>query len=205
MDGRLMNFEEINKTLSDYSELESPSFLQGMLAGLICGTGEVSESAWIKALLQEAGMRKIKESLLKSLHQLYLATDQGLNGSGFDFELCLPDDDQDVNFRAALLAQWAEGFLYGMGLSKRELLKVENEVTEFLQDLAEIARLDVSDLSSEDEGASEADLMEVLEFVRMGTLLVNEVLNPHKGQPIMDIQQTPDGQLDERPQNVTLH
>ncbi|GAB6034437.1 UPF0149 family protein [Galenea microaerophila] len=191
-----MNFEEINETLSGYGQLESPSFLQGMLAGLISGTGEISESAWIKKLLQEAGVKKIKESLLKVLHQLYVETERGLNSSGFEFELCLPDDDQDMMFRAALLAQWAEGFLYGIGLSEKDLSKVNPEVKEFLEDLAEIARLDVSDLADDDGVESENALMEVLEFIRMGTLLVNEVLNPKKGQPIMD---------PSLPKNATIH
>jgi len=191
-----MNFEEINETLSGYGQLESPSFLQGMLAGLISGSGEISESAWIKKLLQEAGVKKIKESLLKVLHQLYVETERGLNSSGFEFELCLPDDDQDMMFRAALLAQWAEGFLYGIGLSEKDLSNVNPEVKEFLEDLAEIARLDVSDLADDDGVESENALMEVLEFIRMGTLLVNEVLNPRKGQPIMD---------PSLPKNATIH
>lgn len=200
-----MNFEEINETLSGYSELESPSFLQGMLAGLICGAGEVSESAWIKKLLQEAGVKKIKESLLKTLHQLYLTTENGLNSPGFEFDLCLPDDDQDMMFRAALLAQWAEGFLYGIGLSQKDVSKASPEVQEFLEDMAEIARLDVSDLADDDGIESENALMEVLEFIRMGILMVNEELNPKKGQPIMDPSKTDFAQEGVRPQNATLH
>lgn len=182
-----MDFEAIHKTLGDYPELESPSFLQGMLAGLMCGQGEaLDETTWIKKLLQEAGVKKIKESLLVALHELYLTTEKGLNGSGFEFELCLPDDEQDIQFRAALLAQWAEGFLYGIGLSGRDLSKASPEVKEFLEDVAEIAQLDVSGLSDEDGVEAENQLMELMEFIRMGVLLVNEELNPKKGQPIMD-------------------
>jgi yecA family protein len=181
-----MDFEAISETLSDYSELESPSFLQGMLAGLIVGAGEISEAAWIKKLLQEAGVKKIKESLLKTLHEMYLATENGLNSSGFEFELCLPDDDQDIPFRAAMVAQWAEGFLYGFGLSERDMKKASTEVKEFIEDLQEIARLDAGALADEESSEAEADLMEIIEFIRMGVLMVNEELNPKKGQPIMD-------------------
>lgn len=179
-----MEFSQVSDVLSPFPELESPSFVHGMLVGLMTGDGDIKETVWIKKLIEEAQIKSVKESFLQVLHQLYLDTDAGLNGSGFDFEMCLPDDQEPVEFRAAMLGHWAEGFLYGMGLLGKSDKPMEREVTEFLSDLGDIARIDVADLSESGDD-EENDLTEIIEFVRMGVLMVNEELNPTQAAPIM--------------------
>lgn len=57
-----MDFDQINDALEPYQELESPSFLQGMLLGLMSGDSEIKEGAWIKRILTEADIKSVKES-----------------------------------------------------------------------------------------------------------------------------------------------
>lgn len=184
MDSSGMEFDQINDALQAYPELESPSFLQGMLVGLMCGDTNLKESAWIKKILEEANVKSVKESFLISLHELYLETDKTLNGSGFELVLCLPDENESLPARAAMLGQWCEGFLYGMGLGGQSEQKLKGEVAELFRDFGDIARIEVDgleDVSDQDE----SDFMQLVEFVKIGVLTINEELNPVEGSPIM--------------------
>lgn len=179
-----MEFDQVNEALAPYPELDSPSFLQGMLVGLMCGDNTVKESAWIKRILEEADVKSIKESFLVVLHELYLETDKTLNGSGFELMLCLPDDNEDLRYRAAMLGQWCEGFLYGMGLAGQSEQKLTGDVSELFRDFGDIARIEISDLEDATD-QQESDFMQLMEFVKIGVLTINEDLNPVEGQPIM--------------------
>ncbi|CAN8139364.1 UPF0149 family protein [Thiomicrorhabdus sp. 6S2-11] len=188
-----MDFQSINEAVAPYPELESPSFIQGMLIGLLCVDNDIQETVWIRKLLEEAQVKSIKESFLVVLHEMFLSTNKGLNGSGFELELCLPDDDDSLVMRAAMIGQICEGIIYGIGLGGglNEMEKdLSEQVRELVNDLSEIARIDISALADlEKETAAEQieqDLMELSEFIKVGVLMLNEELNPTQAAPIMD-------------------
>ncbi|MDX1795104.1 MAG: YecA family protein [Hydrogenovibrio sp.] len=179
-----MNFDQINEAMEPYQELESPSFLQGMVMGLMCGDDTIKESVWIKRILEEAGIKSVKESFLVALHELYLDAEKALNGSGFELTLCLPEDNESLTYRAAMLGQWCEGFLYGLGLAGKTEQKLKGDVAELVRDFGDIARIDTLDLVDPTD-QEEADFMQLMEYVKIGTLTINEELNPVEGSPIM--------------------
>ncbi|WP_321276299.1 UPF0149 family protein [Thiomicrorhabdus indica] len=189
-----MDFDQIREVIEPYAELESPSFIHGMLIGLICVDNDIQEAVWIKKLIEEAQIKSVKEAFLKNLHELYLATDKGLNGSGFELELCLPDDKESIAFRASMIGQLCEGVLYGIGLagglSEMES-KLSEEVREIVNDLGEIARIDVTDLKADevDPDQIENDLTQLMEFIKVGVLMLNEELNPTQAPPIMETEE----------------
>ena len=49
------------------------------------------------------------------LRELYLETSGALEGSEMEFELLLPEDEAPLDTRTVALAQWCQGFLYGLG------------------------------------------------------------------------------------------
>ncbi|BBP45674.1 hypothetical protein THMIRHAS_10470 [Thiosulfatimonas sediminis] len=190
----MMDFQRLNEAVTPYPELESPSFLQGMLIGLLCVDSDIQESVWIRRILEEAQVKSVKESFLIALHEMFLETNKGLNGSGFELALCLPDDGDSLVMRAAMLGQLCEGLIYGVGLGGglNEMEKTLNEsVRELINDLSEIARIDVSALGELEKEADveqiEQDLMELSEFVKVGILTLNEELNPVDAAPIMSV------------------
>ncbi len=184
-----MDFDQVKEVVTPHSELESPAFIQGMLIGLLCGDNDIQEAVWIKKLIEEANIKSVKESFLKGLHDLYQETNKGMNGSGFELELCLPDDSEVLVYRAMMVGQLCEGILYGLGLIGC-LNDAENEIAaevrELVGDFSDIASIDVEDLgkSVEDGETEESDLMELIEFVKIGILTINESLNPADAQPI---------------------
>ncbi len=187
MQSKTIPFDEISAVIEPYSELESPAFLQGMLMGTLCGEGEIKEAVWLKRLLEEAKVTSVKESFLVSMHQLYLDAEGALNGSGFELNLCLPADTEHLSFRAQMLGQFCEGFLYGLGLAGKPESKLTGEVAELCHDFGSIARIDTADLSDTSE-QDEADYMELVEFVKIGVMTINETLNPIEGSPIMTME-----------------
>ncbi|HHS99404.1 MAG TPA: YecA family protein [Thiomicrospira sp.] len=190
-----MDFQQVNEAIAPFPELESPAFIQGMLIGLLCGDNDIQEAVWIKKLIEEAQIKSVKESFLQVLDGVFQETNKGMNGSGFELNLCIPDDNESLVFRAAMLGQLCEGLLYGLGLvgvlsdSEREIPK---EVNELVDDLGQIARIDVGGLNDLKDvtDEEESDFMELIEYVRIGILTINEELNPTQAAPIMD--PTPD-------------
>lgn len=174
-----LSFNEYAEAFKPYSQLESASFVQGMLVGQLCSTPSITEAQWIKRLVDEAGMGAIKESFLVALHQLYMDTLAGLNSAECDFEMLMPADDDPLAQRARHLAEWCEGFLYGMGLGS--LGELSREVSELLNDFGEISLLEVPD---EPDDKADDNLTELVEFVRMGAIMVYDELNPIPQQPI---------------------
>lgn len=174
-----LSYNEYAEAFKPYSQLESASFVQGLLVGQVCSTPSITEAQWIKRLVDEAEMGPIKESFLVALHQLYTDTLAGLNSPECDFDMLMPSDDESLAQRAEHLAHWCEGFLYGMGLGS--LGELSREVTELLNDFGEIALLDVPD---EPDDKADDHLTELVEFVRMGAIMVYDELNPIPQPPI---------------------
>lgn len=189
-----MDFDQISEVIEPYAELESPSFIHGMLIGLVCVDNDIQEAVWIKKLIEEAQIKSVKEAFLKNLHELYLETDKGLNGSGFELKLCLPDDKESIALRASMIGHLCEGVLYGIGLAgglNEMESKLSEEVREIVNDLGEIARIDVTDLNSDeiDPEQIENDLTQLTEFIKVGVLMLNEELNPTQAPPIMEAEE----------------
>lgn len=186
-----MDFEQVNEAISPFPELESPAFIQGMLIGLLCGDNDLQEAVWVKKLIEEAQIKSVKESFLKVLDEVFQETNKGLNGSGFELEFCIPDDNESLIFRAAMLGQLCEGVLYGLGLigALNESEKdIPENVRELVDDLGQISRIDISELNDAKAlgEQEESDFMELVEFVKVGILTINEELNPTQAPPIMD-------------------
>lgn len=89
-----------------------------------------------------------------------------------------------------MLGHLCEGVLYGLGLIGRlqdAEEPVSKEVRELINDFGDIAQIDVEALAEAKEigDSEEADLMQLVEFVRIGVMMINEELNPSQAAPIM--------------------
>ena len=82
-----------------------------------------------------------------------------------------------MSSRTEALSQWCAGFLYGLALGGfREDVEMPGDVTEVMKDIYEISR---ARFAYEDpQEADETAYMEIVEYVRMSTLLLYEELQP---------------------------
>jgi len=119
---------------------------------------------------------------LKMLEKLLTETQGSLNDVDIGFTLLLPDEEEPIEDRLSALAEWCQGFLFGLGLAGlSEENSSSDDVKEFMQDLVQIGNIDLSD--SDESEQNEQDFSELVEYVRIGVLYLQEECNPVKQQP----------------------
>ncbi len=151
------------------------SELHGSLCGFLCGGGQSDAGRWLRDLAITEPDAPNRESGAESeqLRRVFEQTRLDLLDPELRFSPMLPDDDNPIEQRCAALTQWCRGFLGGLGMagfSSGEDLS--EECGEVLQDLY---RIGASELTLGDQGKEEEDeaaLTDILEYVRMGVLLI---------------------------------
>jgi len=150
----------------------------GLLCGMICAAGFADPKLWVAELFEDFNPRDpLQAEAFRMLQGLYEDSLARLNSAELDFELLLPDPECSLRERTESLGEWCSGFLSGLGLGGLPgSAQLPEEVAELLDDLAQIARVDfdLDDPSEEDRVAFE----EVVEYIRVGTLLIHEELQP---------------------------
>jgi uncharacterized protein len=112
------------------------------------------------------------------LEQLFEQTREQLYNEDLSFALLLPDDSDDFGLRLLGLSGWCQGFLYGFGVcGAANEDSLDDESRECLSDLLEISKLGHDEETSDE---TEQQYVEIVEHVRVATLLLNESLNPLK-------------------------
>lgn len=155
-----------------------PAELHGLVVGLVAGGSDATEGAEVVERLDLSEMlgNATATERERIVGALAAASLSALSDQQLGFQPLLPDDDAALAERVGALLQWSGGFLGGLGLSGfRSEGQVEG-VEEFLADLGTIAGSSVEALDGDEEG--EVAYMELLEFLRMGTLLVH--LSTHR-------------------------
>lgn len=170
----------------------------GVLCGLICRNGAVSHDEFLAQLATLQLVDNPGQALRDLFAEAHTSTMQQLADMDLGFNLWLPDDDEPLEERTEALAQWCTGFLAGIGLGG-ELPALSEEATEALVDMRQIARAsyprvamtdddrnavlefadsdyDQQDSDAEDQGeeSDENAFMEIVEYVRVVTLMMCE-------------------------------
>jgi uncharacterized protein YgfB (UPF0149 family) len=152
------------------------SDLHGSLTGYLCAGGRAGAEEWPAALeIEPDAAADLRHEALKRLYRDCRAQ---LDDPDLGFEPLLPEPSAPLERRADALVEWCRGFLGGVGLSGSPMGALSPDANEVLADLGRIAssRFDYND-EEEDESA----LSEVLEFVRVGVLLLHTELTRPRG------------------------
>lgn len=167
----------------DYSHLDTllrrnrsgldPAELHGGLCAHLVAAEQPAVTGWLDAMAVD--LRELDTETREALDQLYLWTCEGLEDPEFGFRLYIPSDADSLARRTRALSGWSTGFLGGLGTAGlHNLEQLPGEAGEFVKDLTEIARADF-DIDSTDE-AEEKAFAELIEYARVGTLIVFETL-----------------------------
>ncbi len=100
--------------------LNSPTALQGWLVGYAATGARLNKEQWLIESanyldMQEAWVDKSKLPMLA----FYQDELKALQAEDMDFQLLLPDDDEEFSVRMQAFSDWAKGFLDGFGASGR--------------------------------------------------------------------------------------
>ncbi|MBL4711379.1 MAG: UPF0149 family protein [Gammaproteobacteria bacterium] len=159
----------------------------GALCGMLCAQGATEASQWMLQVLGEhEDSSKALQQVGKKLIQIHQISVEQLNSVDADFELMLPDDDEELESRVEALGVWCQGFVYGLAIGGiKEDTVLPEDSKELINDILEISRAgyvadDEAELAILEEGDEEDEVafMEVSEYVRVGVLLVYEELQP---------------------------
>ena len=172
-----ISHRELSETLDRLQAGINASDLHGSLTGYLCAGGKTTAEGWIDALAFDLDAGRGDEIF----PQLYRVCRQQLDDAEFAFEPLMPTDEVAVGMRAEALVDWCRGFLGGVGLAGAGRLGdgMSADAREIVQDFSNIAASNLQYTGSEED---EAALAEVLEFVRVGVLLLCSELDPGASQ-----------------------
>lgn len=149
--------------------LPSPAEWHGQICGLLCSHGSVEPiDAYLHGWARDADDRP-DTSLMAMMQAVARRSHAALSGTEFDFEPLLPDDTVALDARVTALAEWTQGFLFGVVEAGAVWSAAPAAVREVITDFAEIARLRGGGLEDEDDEGAYAELVE---FVRMGAMMI---------------------------------
>jgi uncharacterized protein YgfB (UPF0149 family) len=173
------SYTEIQRVLTDERSMTDAAEAHGTLTGCLCATVGYRFEDWLLEILPEGRAQPLAAAQLRALYQ---QTAGALQGSDMDFDLLLPEDEASLDSRTVALAQWCQGFLYGLGGSAiQDTNALPGDVGEIVRDFSEITRVGVD--SGQSAESNESAYAELVEFVRVGVQLVFEELSPLRNPP----------------------
>lgn len=145
----------------------------GTACGMLCTRPNPTPDAWIEEIViteHRPDGRNWSRPLSESVESTQRAFDDG----NYRLELLLPDDDTPLDERSRALSDWCTGFLFGLGLAGGTVTEsLSGDAREVIADLTEFTRIDAEDDGSE---SAEKAFQEIVEYVRVGVLLIYEEL-----------------------------
>ena len=186
----MQNYEQLNEMLIASGAGFHASECHGFLCALVCGNGQVQEQKIREYFLLDSDEIVNADECFSHLKALAEDIEVKMYSSDLDLVLLLADEDDALAERGRSLAEWCQGFMSGMGLSGVKDEQIPSESQELIGDFYKIANLDAdneNDKDGSDQGNDFA-LMELIEYVRMGTIYIFEDLqgnvdNPENCQP----------------------
>lgn len=177
---RAAAFERWANVFTAHKAFSHPSELHGALCGRLAAGSRIEEGEWLAMVCEHMGLPPTATDESDELRAFMMAAyDQTLElmkATDMSFQPLLPDDDYAIDQRLDALTSWVRGFLEGMALSAGESLgEAPDEIRELIEDLVAISQVADDD---EPDDESEQQLMEIVEYVRLGALAVFTEFNP---------------------------
>lgn len=165
----LISHQQFSETLSKLAAGVSASDLHGSLTGYLCAGGKAAETSWGDALALDFSAQGIEGNPV--FPKFFRQCREQLDDVELGFAPMLPKDDVGLSIRAEALVDWCRGFLGGVGLAGagKRGGDLSADAREIVKDFATIAATNL-DVSGKEE--DEAAFAEVVEFVRVGVLLL---------------------------------
>ncbi|MFK7857560.1 MAG: UPF0149 family protein [Granulosicoccus sp.] len=166
------------------------SEVHGLCCGLLCAQpSSAAKTRWFTEVLDSASLSPAEvagnATPLKLLDEWFGQTLSSMNDADLEFTPTLPEDDVPVPERLRALGDFCAGFTYGIGLTmaQRGNRPLPEDTREIIEDFQAIDAADPADQADDDGETPSIDhqegmYVELLEYVRVGVLLVLEELRP---------------------------
>jgi uncharacterized protein YgfB (UPF0149 family) len=172
-----VDYQQFASGLTAMNTSYRPAEWHGLLCGLACAGRQVGAAGWFKsAMLMTGNDGTLTPAVENTLQAVCDSVAAQLQGTLLEFELMLPDEDDELQHRAEALREWCGAFLYGLALGgMQQDTELSAEAGDFLRDLAEFCQV-YHDQSTTTE-SDEFYFMELEEYVRAGVTLLHDELN----------------------------
>ena len=181
MTNSTIDYDQLELALQNLQADINASEIHGTLCALLVANNANTGAEWFQSLVPEVeDPDENYNDAAQPLVALCEETRRELNDPACDFQLILPEDDNDIATRTTALSDWCQGFIMGLMMCGiKDFQKLPENSAEVLQDMTEISRVS-SQYELEDTEEDAAALEELIEFVRVGVMLINEELNPDR-------------------------
>ena len=171
------NYEQIQEILSHVQSAYTAEDSHGMLCAMLIVNNSLQCKRWVDEICTQSEEGLSLDGVSHdTLCELYEHTKQELNDTLLNFTLLVPEDDNSLNARVTSLKKWCDGFLFGLALAGvKDLTHVPEDSMEILQDITSISQASEDE---EEEEMNEVAYSDIVEYVRMGVLLINEEMHP---------------------------
>lgn len=171
-----IQYAELEDALARIGCADEAAEYHGTLCGALCvkPPEEIDVLGLLEAGAAPAVVDAQTQAALKRLRGQALVA---LQDDGMGFAPLLPDDDSALIPRVQALADWCEGFLFGLASRPGlDLNAVSEDAREIIRDFTQFTRASVGD--SEGEEMEETAYTEVVEYIRVGAQLIYMELRP---------------------------
>ncbi|MFT5141341.1 MAG: hypothetical protein ACI9H8_001925 [Lysobacterales bacterium] len=181
---QLPDFDQTLAISSGQLDAMELSECHGALCGMLCRNPSSQADSFFSLLNTLELAKQPDEPLSVQLTELHYATATQLDDELLRFSLWLPDDDESLDDRTEALARWCTGFLAGLGSGHDLALETLSEdVSAALSDLEQIAQAEMTGEGEVEE--EEAAFVEIIEYIRVVTLMMREELSPPQSQDVL--------------------
>lgn len=174
--------DALDQALARAGAVHSAAEVHGLLCGLLVKDATASADVLVGQVLGEVAPGDLlvgeAEQMLRDMHAV---TRGQLQDPALGLRLLLPPGEAPLQQRLEAVRAWASGLLYGLAAAGlTDFRDLPEDTASFIEDCRTIARTEFEARESEDAEAIYAD---VLEYLRMGTLLAQEELQPVRAAP----------------------
>jgi len=168
----MIPYKPFAKHLLDNNIIATPAELHGHASGMIVVNQDIEVNEWVDLIIADYSFEGgEKAKLLPVLSALFDFAKDKLSADNYTFNILLPDDESnELSFRLEALSLWCSAFLTGMAFAGlKSDVHMHQDVHEFILDCEKISTVD--SMIEESQG-EEADYMELVEYVKAGTILL---------------------------------
>lgn len=159
----------------------TPAYIHGIMLGVLCTGEEDPVYAWQEIKTEVLPLGNLSEESDAIFLALLTKSLEDLKDLGEGVNPLLVGEENNISDRLASLSEWCEGFLQGIniGIGLAKILIPLETFTEVLEDFASIKDVEIDEESNEE---NEKSYQELLEFIRVGALLIHAECQEAKHQ-----------------------
>lgn len=163
------SYDRLTEFFEHQGLLASGAEVHGLLTGMVAGGASVEGDEWLLLLsdLINEG-QSFKPQLREHVKMMAAETCASLRDPDLGFQLILPSDHEPLHERLQALTAWVQSFLVGFGVNQTNLAGLSADLREAIDDMVEIAKLDIT---IEDDEDAERAYFEIMEYLRISAML----------------------------------